>query len=134
MPAPTAAEKALRESLQVKPPSALVEWLNILVYGPPGAGKTYLAGTAEDSPLTSPVLFIDVEGGAATIRNRQGIDIPPQIHKIEEIEQLYNKLYESIVDGKIYYKTVVIDSLSELTDVDMRTIMQAAYAKNPDKV
>jgi phage nucleotide-binding protein len=105
-----------------------------MVYGDPGVGKTFLAGTAEDSPLTSPVLFLDIEGGVTTIRNRAGIDVPPNIRDIKDIEILYDKLWKSIDKGKLYYKTVVIDSLSELTDVDMRSIMKEAFSRNPDKV
>jgi hypothetical protein len=47
---------------------------------------------------------------------------------------LYNKLYRSIKDGKLYYKTIGIDSLPELADLDMRIIMNDAYSRNPDKV
>jgi len=130
----TTATDELRASLQVKAPSETIDWLNILIYGEPGAGKTFLAGTAEDSPMTSPVLFLDIEGGITTIRNRSGIDVPPNMKNISEIEILYDKLWKSIDKGKMYYKTVVIDSLSELTDVDMRSIMKEAHSKNPDKV
>lgn len=123
----------LRTKLEVAPPSEIVEWLNALFYGPPGAGKTHLAGTAEDSKLTSPVLFLDVEGGTATIRTRSGIDVK-RIRSLKQLEETYNDLYLSIENKRIYYKTVVIDSLSELTDVDMRSIMKDAYGRNPDKV
>jgi hypothetical protein len=34
----------------------------------------------------------------------------------------------------MYYKTVAIDSLSELADLDMKDIMKDAYSRNPDKV
>lgn len=124
----------LRKALEVKPPSEAVDWLNILIYGEPGAGKTYLAGTAEDDPRTSPVLFLDIEGGVTTIRHRQKIDVPPNVKTIKEVEELYNKLYGAIENGRLPYKTIVIDSLSELTDVDMRSIMHDAYRRNPDKV
>jgi len=128
------ADKGLRELLQVKPPSEHVEWLNLLIYGEPGVGKTYLAGTAEDDPRTSPVLFLDIEGGVTTIRHRSGIDVAPPLRNIKEIEVMYDKLYKSVKDGKLSYKTIVLDSLSELADVDMRSIMEDAYRKNPDKV
>jgi phage nucleotide-binding protein len=123
----------LRKSLEVKPPAEAVEWINALFYGDPGAGKTYLLGTAEDSKLTSPVLIFDVEGGLATIRHRSDIDVV-KVRSMKELTDNYNKLYRSIEDDKMYYKTVGIDSLSELTDVDMRYIMKEAYGRNPDKV
>lgn len=131
--AANAAVDELREKLKVRPPGEAVEWINFLVYGEAGAGKTYLAGTAEDDPRTSPVLFCDVEGGVTTIRHRTALDVVP-IRTIDQLQNLHNDLYRSIADGKMYYKTVVIDSLTELTDLDMKTIMRQAYNANPDKV
>ena len=123
----------LRETLEVKPPSESVEWLNFLIYGDPGAGKTFLAGTAEEDERTSPVLFLDIEGGVATIRHRQSIDVV-RVRTLKQLETIHNTLYHSIEDGRLYYMTIVIDSLTELTDVDMRAIMKEAKGRNPDKV
>lgn len=123
----------LRDKLAVTPPSEIVEWLNVLIYGEPGSGKTFLSGTAEDSPLTSPVLFLDVEGGTSTIRKRKGIDVK-KIRTFVDLDQAYDMIVHSIKDNSLYYKTIVLDSLSELTDVDMRHIMAEAYNRNPDKV
>src|SRR5215831_4764622 len=126
----------LRRKLSVVAPSENVDWLNFLIYGEPGAGKTYLLGTADDDERTRPVLIFDVEGGTTTIRKRQNVDIVP-VRTMKELEQKYNDLYHSIKRDKdgvpsLYYKTVGIDSLSELTDVDMRYIMKEAYGRNPD--
>lgn len=127
----------LRESLQVRPPSEIVEFINALVYGEAGVGKTYLGGTAEDDPRMSPVLFVDIEGGLTTIRHRTGIDVV-QVRSMKGIEDLYNKLYASIAHengtASIYYQTIVIDSLTELADLDMRIVMKAAQQQNPEKV
>lgn len=129
----SAENKALREALQVAPPSSIVEWLNIFIYGDIGAGKTHFLGTADDDTRTSPLLVLDVEGGLTTIRHRSNVDVVV-VRSIKEVEELYNKLYLSIKDGKMYYKTIGIDSLPELADLDMRQIMKLAYAQNPDKV
>lgn len=123
----------LRDALSVKPPTEVVDWINLLVYGEAGVGKTFLGGTADDSPATSPLLVFDVEGGMQTLRKKPNVDVVP-IRSMKDIELNYNKLYASIKNGKIYYKTVMIDSLPELADLDMRTIMKAAYKANPDKV
>jgi len=137
---------ALRESLQVKQPSELIEYLNLLVYGEPGVGKTFLEGTAEDHQDTSPLLIIDVDGGVTTLRHRnvdcipcRSIDKHP-VTGADGINQIYEKLFKSkyIDDRGVerieHYNTVAIDRLDELADVDMRFIMRDAYARNPDKV
>lgn len=131
--------EAIRQLLVVAPPSETIDWLNMLFYSDPGAGKTHLAGTAEDDARTSPVLFLDIEGGLTTIRNRSGIDAKT-CKSLQELKDAFNNLYKSIhidpITGRpcISYKTVVLDSGSELTDVDMRHIMKEAYGNNPDKV
>lgn len=110
-----------------------VEWLNILVYGDPGVGKTYFGGTAEDHPDLAPMLAVNIEGGLTTLRHRKGLHTKT-VRSMKELENLYNTLYHSISDGKIKYKTLMLDSLTELADLDMRDIMKEAFSRNPDKV
>lgn len=128
-------DQELRDSLQVKAPQENVDWINLLVYGGAGVGKTYLLGTAEDAEHTSPLLIADIEGGLTTIRHRPNVDTVP-IRSMKDIENLYNKLYTSIRNGKIYYGTVGIDSLTELADLDMRINMKEALAnaRDPSKI
>jgi phage nucleotide-binding protein len=130
---PEEAVKQLREALQVAPPDEIVRFLNLFVYGESGVGKTYLGGTAADDPKTSPVLFIDVEGGVTTIKERRDVDVVT-VRSMKQLENVATKLGASVKDGRVYYGTVVIDSLTELADLDMRVVMKDAYNKSPDKV
>ena len=123
----------LRKSLQVTIPEELITYTNVLVYGDPGAGKTYFCGTAADLEDTSPVLILDVEGGVTTLRKRSNVDVVP-IRSMGDIESVYNKLYKSIENNQIYYSTICIDSLTELADLDIRTIMKEAYNRNPSNI
>ena len=126
-------EQTLREKLQVRPPSEIISWLNILIYGEIGAGKTWFGGTADDDERTRPLLVIDTEGGITTLRHRSEVDVVT-LRSVPELEKLHNDLYHSIENGTMHYKSLMIDSLPELADLDMRTIMREAYSKNPDKV
>lgn len=113
---------------EVTSPDAL-SYLNMLVFGMPGAGKTYLAGTAQDHPMTSPVLLLDVEGGTITLRDRKDIDVI-QVRSPEDVSRIHNSLR---TENNGYYKTVVIDSLSELQDVDLAAIMRRMVQSRPDR-
>ena len=117
----------LRKKLQVQSPDAMLSFLNLLIYGDPGVGKTYLAGTAEDSEDTSPVLFLDVEGGTTTLRKRKSLDVVP-VRSIKQLTEIHNDVYKD----PNYYKTVVIDSLTELQALDMRDIMRELIERRPD--
>lgn len=123
-----AKQNALQESLGVVSAAQAVGYLNMLVYGEPGAGKTYLAGTAQDHDMTSPVLILDIEGGTTTLRKRADIDVK-HVRSIAELEATYAALKEN---NEGYYKTVVIDSLSELQKIDMRDIMRELVNRRPD--
>ena len=135
----------LAEKLQVKPPSEVVDWINMLIYGEPGVGKTYLCGTAEDHPDTAPVLYLDIDGGVTTLRHRTSLHVKAvrSIEKIKRndeiilgINEIYEMLFQSIDKdtGKMPYGTVVIDRLDELADIDMRYIMRDAFNRKPESV
>jgi hypothetical protein len=103
-----------------------------LLYGDPGVGKTTLIGSAADHEVTSPVLLIDIEGGTLAVRNKK-IDVKTA-RSLPEVQRILNTLIKRGDD--LYYKTVALDSLTELQKLDMRFIMrqEKANAKNPDSV
>jgi hypothetical protein len=82
--------------------------LNIIIYGASGAGKTALAGSALECEATSPVLFIDVDSGTATLQGKEIDIVRPRSWK--DIQ----KIYEFLLTENVYYKSVIIDSLSEM--------------------
>lgn len=106
-----------------------IEFLNFLIYGEPGVGKTFLCGTAQDHKLTAPILFLDVEGGTVTLRHRKDLDVI-QLRSLDQIKKVHEDLR---VNNDGYYKTVIIDSLSELADLDMREVMRQMLQKRPDR-
>lgn len=128
------ADDPIRELLGVGPPTDL-KWINGLFFGDPGAGKTYLLGTAMDHPETRPFLLIDIEGGALTLRKRTDVDVV-QVRSMAELENLVNTIRKNTVGGEMYYKCIGLDSLTELQKLDMRTVMKEAKkkARDPSKV
>lgn len=99
----------------------------MLIYGEPGAGKTYFGGSAADHTELSPLLLIDIEGGALTLHGKN-VDVV-QARTMKQVQQIQNALAKQTDP---YYRTVFIDSGTELQKLDMRTVMMEQYNKRPD--
>lgn len=85
-------------------------YLNMLVYGDPGEGKTVLAGSADEVPEMRPVLIVDVEGGTRSISERN-----PEVHVVRVLTwKELQKVYDELQSGRTDYRTVVLDSLTEI--------------------
>jgi len=100
-------------------------WFNLLVYGDPGVGKTMLCGSALAVPEMGPVLFIDVEGGTLSLRTKYPTCDVVRVETFKDIQKLYDELYI----GNHGYKTVVLDSLTEMQKFSMYGIMEAMMIK-----
>lgn len=53
----------------LRPIESVYNWMNALVYGAYGDGKTYLVGTAALVPEMRDILYISLEGGEKTLRD-----------------------------------------------------------------
>jgi phage nucleotide-binding protein len=101
----------------------LTPYLSTFIYGDSGVGKTYFCGTAADHVFTAPVLIIDCEGGTATLRHRQeNVDVI-RVKTIKEIDEIHEALFFAKPE-ELKWKTVALDSLDEIQDIDMRFIMR----------
>lgn len=98
-------------------PDLFKEKFKILIYGDPGAGKTYLAGTAQDHPNMANVHVLNIDGGMLTLADRGDIGATDVRSSIE----LENEMYKIASNDPKYkdVKTVVIDNISELQTIDL---------------
>lgn len=81
----------------------------LMLFSPPGGGKTTLAGAAADSPEDSPVLFIDAEGGVKAISHRPDVEVVT-VSSWLEIKKITAELKR---DAAPRWRTIVLDNLSE---------------------
>jgi hypothetical protein len=103
-------------------------YINMLVYGESGAGKTRLAGSACAVPEMSPVLLIDFEGGTLSLASDYSDVQVIRVTSWGAVDRLYGALYD-----KNPYKTIVMDSLSEIQKFSMAQIMKAVIAKDSER-
>lgn len=105
--------------------------MNILLYGDPGSGKTYLAGTAQDVPEMANVFIFNVDGGLMTLADRADIRAT-DIRSVADLEAEFNLLVNK--DPKYNgVKTVVIDNISELQTLSLEAVTAREYAERVRK-
>jgi phage nucleotide-binding protein len=104
-------------------------YLNILIYGDSGTGKTTVAGSASEVEEMFPVLVVDIEGGTESLRNSYpNVDVV-RVRTWREMQALYDVLHS----GDHKYKTVVLDSLTEIQKFSMYQIMEDVIIKDPSR-
>lgn len=122
------------------------EKLSLIVFGGPGVGKTFFAGTAADDPRTRRVLFCDAEKGTSTIAWRgrtqddPGLDIYRMGHRRDFGEDMQDMITQFRVweqrrarDGTpLPYNCVVLDSLTEVADKTKAVMLRQPNPKRDD--
>jgi hypothetical protein len=87
-------------------------YINMLIYGEAGCGKTWLAGSAQAVPSMRNVLYVDAESGRSTLDAEW-----PGIPIINATKwQDYVDIYHALAAGGHDYQTVVLDSISEILE------------------
>jgi hypothetical protein len=114
--------------LQVVPVQKRANFINIMLYGDSGVGKTHLAGSADEVPDLRPVLMIDFEGGTETL-----VRTYPDVQQVrvttwKEMQSVYDELHR----GKHGFSTVILDSLTEIQKFNMYSVMEELIQNRPD--
>ena len=114
-----------RQELKIYKPHIEKYKLKMLVYGPPGVGKTSLLATAGLHKLTAPILLVNIEGGMLSVADCAGLGLkePPDVVDLDSFEGLED-IFWYLAKGDHPYKSVGIDSLSELQMVNLESIVK----------
>ena len=92
----------------------------MILYGPPGNGKSYIAARASEVEGLYPILIIDTEGstqGTIDLFDKDRIDVvrPQETHPGNEYKFVVT-LLESLLTKTHKYKTVIIDTADVLQE------------------
>jgi hypothetical protein len=115
--------------LTVRPVQEAVEFINLLVYGEPGVGKTVLAASAAQVPDMCPVLIIDIEGGTLSAA-KMGYEC--EVVRVTEWVQM-QRVYDDLYRNRSDFRTVVFDSLTEIQKFSMAQIMKHVVEADSDR-
>jgi phage nucleotide-binding protein len=126
--APSRLTKDTIGGLKIETVSDIPDFINMMVYGDPGVGKTTLMGSAVDVPELQPVLFIDIEGGVLSLRKKYPSARRVRLKSWVEMQAVYDDLRRGSE-----FKTVIVDTLTETQKFSMLEIMKQVVAKDSER-
>jgi hypothetical protein len=125
-PIPTAPPKPAAPMFKIESARQRQRYLNFLVYGDYGVGKSYLVATASEVPEMRDMIYINAEGGDLTIENFD-LDIVSvynygQFARVHEFLRLHCKYRDMFRAGDPTAKQKLIKLEATLRGIDERDI------------
>lgn len=101
---------------------------NLLIYGDPGAGKTTFSASAQQHSVLNKALFLNIEGGMLSAQQSGAGKID-----IENFDHLERIFWELAGGAHPDYRTIIIDSGSDLQALDLEEIVGQASKKDKNR-
>jgi len=110
-----------------------------IIFGNSGVGKTNFLGSAIDDDRTSPVVWLDLEGGTKSIQSRcrfldninelgdpqPGLIDVIRVRAWTDVQSVYDFLFNARhLQKRTLYRSVVMDSLSEINYASLKHCMK----------
>ena len=108
-------------------PPAEAQYIRAWIYGPPGIGKTRLCASADDVESARDIMFLDIEAGVMSIRDRKFKK--PRPSTWAQIKQIV----EWLLQAEHTYHTVVLDSLTDINAIVMKSIIEEDLTAHPTR-
>lgn len=114
--------------LRVANVGSTTPWINLAVYADSGVGKTTLLGSSCKVPEMCPVIHVDCEGGTLSLVQNYPEVETVRVKNTKELQSVYDELH----NGNHPYKTVLVDSGTEVQQMSMSDIQEASLLADPD--
>jgi hypothetical protein len=109
------------------------DYLKLLIYGQPDAGKTTMAASGAGHPEFTPTVIMDIEGGLQSVRwGGKGLLRTPRVETPEQIEAVIMAA-ASGAGAFAGCKCLVIDSLTKMSKILLQSIVAKKHAAKPRK-
>lgn len=107
--------------------------LKMVIYGAPGTGKTTFAATAQHHKDAKDVLFLDMNKGLLSVAEESDrIHERPDAIEIDSYEEV-REAYQFLVSADHDYQTVVIDTVTDLQELNLEYIVQEELDKSSQR-
>ena len=115
--------------------------LKMIIYSPPGHGKTTFLGTAAGDDRVSPMLLLEFEAGTKAIQSKirklkleeLGV-VPPDVNLIDVVSIKtwadFDAAYDFLANYDHQYRSAALDSLSEMNYLNMAESLSQALRED----
>lgn len=113
--------------VRVERPRKPSKKFSAVLYSPPKIGKTSLIGSCADVPALCPVLLLAVEDGSSVLDEQYADDENLDVINVEDWPTAA-RIITAVAEGKTRYKTIGVDTISELQELMKEHTNEEGYA------